>query len=423
MAAKRALVVDDSKSARAFLARLLKEQQVEVDAAESAEQAIEYLNSHSPDVIFMDHLMPGMDGFQAVQAIKGNPRTAMIPILMYTSQEGELYLGQARALGAVGVLPKSVSSTDVRMVLQQLQMTDAPPAMASREEHAAALAEVPTIELPTADAGPTFDELFKEEAAALRRHLAEALDTHSQQVVREVRRLIPEAQPLLPETPRHRLLPWAVALAASFAAAVFGALLWQGGQQLGAMRAELMDSRSTVALLTARLGPVPQAALPAAAVRSVDAQELKVPFGEAPLSGSRMQALREFVTRAATLGQKGTVEVRYYAGRFCLSGGGAAPYLLADAAVPASQCDVVAEGTDPVLGNASPESAAFAASLAELRKKHAGLLTIDVAAASGDVPGSSYPQADGTSSQVPTAGEWNAVAAGNNRVEIRWQPT
>jgi len=57
---------------------------------------------------FMDHLMPGMDGLQAVKAIKGNPQTAMIPIMMYTSQEGELYVGQARALGAMGVLPKQV---------------------------------------------------------------------------------------------------------------------------------------------------------------------------------------------------------------------------------------------------------------------------------------------------------------------------
>ena len=75
----------------------------------SAEQAIEYLAQHRPDVIFMDHLMPGMDGFQAVQAIKANPRTATIPILMYTSQEGELYLGQARALGAVGVVQKNMA--------------------------------------------------------------------------------------------------------------------------------------------------------------------------------------------------------------------------------------------------------------------------------------------------------------------------
>ncbi len=42
--------------------------------AETAEQAIDYLARTRPDVIFIDHLMPGMDGFQAVQAIKGNPR-------------------------------------------------------------------------------------------------------------------------------------------------------------------------------------------------------------------------------------------------------------------------------------------------------------------------------------------------------------
>src|SRR5512137_472077 len=122
MGAKRALIVDDSKSARAFLSRILEKYQIDVDTAESAEHAIDYLGSHRPDVIFMDHLMPGMDGFQAVQAIKNNPRTATIPIMMYTSQEGELYLGQARALGAVGVLPKQIKPAEVSTVLHQLRL-------------------------------------------------------------------------------------------------------------------------------------------------------------------------------------------------------------------------------------------------------------------------------------------------------------
>ncbi len=113
MARKRALVVDDSKSARVILSRMLEKYDVEVDMAESAEQAIEYLNSNRPDAIFMDHLMPGMDGLQAVKAIKSNALTATIPIMMYTSQEGELYVGQARALGAMGVLPKHVRPVDV----------------------------------------------------------------------------------------------------------------------------------------------------------------------------------------------------------------------------------------------------------------------------------------------------------------------
>src|SRR5580693_5259351 len=112
MSARRALVVDDSRSARAFLTREL----------ERHELAVDYLATRRPDVIFMDHLMPGMDGFQAVQAIKNNPRTATIPIMMYTSQEGELYLSQARALGAIGVLPKQIKHADVSKALDQLHL-------------------------------------------------------------------------------------------------------------------------------------------------------------------------------------------------------------------------------------------------------------------------------------------------------------
>jgi CheY-like chemotaxis protein len=84
MGAKRALIVDDSKSARLFLARILEKFELDVDNAENAEAAIEYLTTHRPDVIFMDHMMPGMDGLQAVQAIKNDPRTATIPIMMCT---------------------------------------------------------------------------------------------------------------------------------------------------------------------------------------------------------------------------------------------------------------------------------------------------------------------------------------------------
>ena len=81
MQIKLALVVDDSKSARFSLKKLLQKQGIETDFAESAGDALNYLESRRPDVIFMDHLMPGMDGFQAVQAIKSNPQTATIPIM------------------------------------------------------------------------------------------------------------------------------------------------------------------------------------------------------------------------------------------------------------------------------------------------------------------------------------------------------
>ncbi|MGH6885967.1 MAG: response regulator, partial [Geminicoccales bacterium] len=122
MPGKRALVVDDSRSARVVLSRMLERYGILVDSAESAESALEYLKDRRPDVIFMDHLMPGMDGLQAVREIKANPELAAIPIMMYTSQEGEIYGGQARASGAVGVLPKSIRPIDVTKALYQLQL-------------------------------------------------------------------------------------------------------------------------------------------------------------------------------------------------------------------------------------------------------------------------------------------------------------
>ena len=130
---KRALIVDDSRSARVILSRMLEQHGMAVDTAESAEQALEYLGQNRPDVIFMDHLMPGMDGFQAVQAIKSDPQTATIPLMMYTSQEGELYVSQARALGAIGVLPKTVRPVDVSRVLYQLHL------LPDRRQHRSAL--------------------------------------------------------------------------------------------------------------------------------------------------------------------------------------------------------------------------------------------------------------------------------------------
>lgn len=119
---KEALVVDDSKLARFVLKEMLVEQGFQVVTVESAEEALGYLCAHRPDVIFMDHTMPGMDGFSAVKAIKRDPKTAMIPIMMYTSKAGEVYCSQARALGAVAVLPKQLKPVHLEQVLRDLHL-------------------------------------------------------------------------------------------------------------------------------------------------------------------------------------------------------------------------------------------------------------------------------------------------------------
>jgi CheY-like chemotaxis protein len=122
MLGKRALVVDDSKSARVILRKMLEQYDLEVDTAESAEEAIDYLRHRRPDAIFMDHNMPGMDGLEAVRIIKDDPKTATIPIMMYTSREGEVYVGQARALGALGILPKQVEPAELFKILRRINL-------------------------------------------------------------------------------------------------------------------------------------------------------------------------------------------------------------------------------------------------------------------------------------------------------------
>ena len=120
MAFKRALVVDDSKMARVALKKLLEQHDLSVEFAESGEAALEFLDRESVDVVFMDHHMPGMDGLEAVAAIKRNPRTATVPVMMYTTRAGEVYVSQARALGAVGVLPKQVQPGVLFEMLEEL---------------------------------------------------------------------------------------------------------------------------------------------------------------------------------------------------------------------------------------------------------------------------------------------------------------
>lgn len=116
----RVLLVDDSKSARFALRKLLERTGLQVDVAESGEQALGYLESNHPDLIFMDHFMPGMDGFEAARAIKNRPDKSGIPIIMCTSKEGESYEREARDNGAVDILPKPATPSALSEVLDKL---------------------------------------------------------------------------------------------------------------------------------------------------------------------------------------------------------------------------------------------------------------------------------------------------------------
>ena len=120
MPQKHILLVDDSKSARFALRALLQRQGFEVDTAESAEIALEMISNSQPDAIFMDHMMPGMDGFQATRTIKGDPNTAHIPVIMCTSNDQAEYVQEAKRIGSVGILPKPPTTEKLTEILDAL---------------------------------------------------------------------------------------------------------------------------------------------------------------------------------------------------------------------------------------------------------------------------------------------------------------
>src|ERR1019366_120788 len=239
MTARRALVVDDSRSASAFLTRILERYELAVDGVESAEQAIEYLTIQRPDVIFMDHLMPGMDGFQAVQSIKNNPRTATIPIMMYTSQEGELYLSQARALGAMGVLPKQIKHADVSKVLEQLHLLgEARPQreLAVTPTEALPRDPPPPLDLTSERRGPNrpaapplppdmrlvIEGMLAHHMLDVRRFIVENLESSADRIVGDVRLMLQDqAPPASGFAPRERPADWRLWLAGAALVAAF----------------------------------------------------------------------------------------------------------------------------------------------------------------------------------------------------------
>jgi CheY-like chemotaxis protein len=475
MGQKRALVVDDSKSARVILSRMLEKYAIEVDMAESAEQAIEYLKHGRPDAIFMDHLMPGMDGLQAVQAIKSNPQTATIPIMMYTSQEGELYVGQARALGAMGVLPKQVRPVDVSKVLYELHLL---PDRRELDEPALVPVEIGSsgqVERPpppataSSDLGRRIEAAVKQQSVDLRRFIVASLDSMASRLEADLLRPVPTSgpppEPAAPARASQAAWPWALAvlgLCLLGGMCVLLALsrtdLMRAQQELAALRssnadlkrasdqttAMVKDLAAAVAAGTAAAqkgnasvdgAPADSAAPADGAVRSEGgaradtgartdtaaglSRSEPVPYGELPFDRSRVDVLRDVLSKLEAQGFRGVVKVTSSPGVFCLSGNAADGFVPAAPGLPVSKCDLVGNPFEDSLSGQQRQSLSFANLVAGVRQRTAGAINVVTENAAAPRSPTAYP----AHSDTLTAGEWNRAASANNRVEYSVEPT
>ena len=451
MPQKRALVVDDSRSARVALQKLLQQYDIAVSFAESGEEAIDFLKHQETDVIFMDHSMPGMDGFEAVSVIKSDPRTAMIPVMMYTAKEGEVYVGQARALGALGVLPKQVQPGVLYEMLLKLGLVRE--RRAGRRRRAADPASPATAVPAPPD---ETDQLLERQAlgasiqALVTRTLQDqhlelrsdilasnrdfakrvAEEIHARQQADEELRRLDVPPPRRPGSLGVALL----ALLMLLPAAILGILFLEARADRNAAYVEtarLADELARQSVAVDAMGTELRDRLDAERLEAggryhelVDAlqwavnQDNTYGFDEIPFDDTRLQRLRELLDRLAGIGFTGTVQLDAHLGEFCLAQDGAGGFRLADPDISVTEC--AQHGYPPGTAGAlsDRQSLGFANFLASSPLLADGAIEVRVRARDPRDSVRRYP----FPASIRTAGEWNEVARLNQRVEFNLIP-
>ena len=120
MPVQKILLVDDSKTELHFLSELLTKRGYSVRTAESGEEAMRRLGEDKPDLILMDVVMPGQNGFQLTRAISRDPLYADVPIIMCTSKNQETDRVWGMRQGARGYITKPVDPAELQAKIDAL---------------------------------------------------------------------------------------------------------------------------------------------------------------------------------------------------------------------------------------------------------------------------------------------------------------
>ena len=111
--ARHILIVEDSQVDRARLEKLLTASGFQVSTAENGEQAIASVKRAKPDAILMDVNMPGMDGFAATRALRGDAESKDIPVVLVTAKDQKADKAWGQMLGAKGYITKPYSDDQI----------------------------------------------------------------------------------------------------------------------------------------------------------------------------------------------------------------------------------------------------------------------------------------------------------------------
>ncbi len=106
MIQKKILIIDDEFPMRYLIEHQLKREGFTVTLAKDGQDGLTAVTQHKPDLVVLDMMMPGMDGFEVCQQIKNSPETSQIPVIFLTASEVKEYKTRAFAVGADDYLTK-----------------------------------------------------------------------------------------------------------------------------------------------------------------------------------------------------------------------------------------------------------------------------------------------------------------------------
>jgi twitching motility two-component system response regulator PilH len=118
MPVKKVLVVDDSATDRAHLQDVLEKQNITVLAASSGQDALKMASEERPDIIFLDIIMSGMDGYAVCRSLRENESTKGIPIIFVSSKKNRADIMWANEQGGSGYIVKPYAPEEVRKQLE-----------------------------------------------------------------------------------------------------------------------------------------------------------------------------------------------------------------------------------------------------------------------------------------------------------------
>jgi len=466
---QRVLIVDDSKTAQLRLKKMLSRYELAVDVSFSAEEALGYLSYRSPAVIFMDHHMEGMDGFEALKIIKANPNTAMIPVIMYTAQKGDVYVGQARALGALDILSKEViKPASLERVLSGLKIVpkekqDTPtnppaqpnPVVATASSSASSGSSAKYDAAPRATASSSTNQ-ETESLEKIRLQVARLFEMHIADVRQQmadnarfiVRRLSGEIEknggkePVVGDVPlsvlnaeidadqrKTSVISSSLLLLILLGLSLIAYELFGTRQELLQMENHYQNlisanrqQQQLIKTLATSLGP--QQSVTEAEPYNPGIMEalswaldidLQFDYASTPLNEQQILKVSNLVYRLASTGFSGNIDLMVHLGNFCLQPSEAGEWQLAESTMPVQECVFTSD-------IAQEYSASDFLSLPYLNfEQNAmpirdGVVELNVSSQGYSKPRHEYPeQAPGT-----LAGAWNLAAAENNRVSINF---